>query len=122
MAVLRFLFVFALFAVPFSVLAQNTEEAVKEKMRRETAFVEQILVDAKNLRLPENRAFVDAKVAGALWQTDENRARGLFRNAALDLLAAQSEAENEKMQQGVFGQFDLRSIAALGNFECDCES
>ncbi len=65
MSAIRFFFVFVLLVFPFSVSAQNNDkavkdndEAVKEKLRRETALLDQILFDAKNLRLPENRAFV----------------------------------------------------------------
>ncbi len=93
---LRFLLVFALFAVPFSVFTQNNDEAVKEKLRQETALLEQILADVKNLRLPENRAFIYAKVGNALWQTNEKRARALFQNSIADLIAAQTEADAEK--------------------------
>ena len=100
---LRFFLVFVLLVFPFSVSAQNNveaakekDEAIKEKLRQETALLEQILVDAKNLRLPENRAFVYAKVANALWQTDEKRARAFFQNSISDLIAAQAEAETEK--------------------------
>ncbi len=93
---LRFLFVFVLFIFPFSIFAQSNDEAAKEKLRQETALLEQILADAKNLRLPENRAFIYAKVGNALWQTDEKRARAFFQNSIADLIAAQTEAEAEK--------------------------
>lgn len=93
---LRLFFVFALFAFPFSVFAQSNDEAVKEKLRQETALLEQILADGKNLRLPENRAFIYAKIGNALWQTNEKRARALFQNSIADLIAAQNEAEAEK--------------------------
>ena len=100
---LRFFLVFVLLVFPFSVFTQNNgeaakenDEAVKEKRRQETALLEQILTDAKNLQLPENRAFVYAKVGNALWQTDEKRARALFQNSINDLIAAQTEAEAEK--------------------------
>ncbi|MEJ7861481.1 MAG: hypothetical protein WKF90_07575 [Pyrinomonadaceae bacterium] len=92
----RFLFIFTLFVFPFFVSAQNSDEATKEKLRQETTLVEQILADAKNLRLPENRAFVYAKVGNALWEKDEKRARALFQNSIADLIAAQMEAEAEK--------------------------
>lgn len=94
---LRFFFVLAFLIVPFSVFAQKNDEAVvKEKLEREKVFLEQILTDAKNLRLAENRAFVFAKVGNALWQTDEKRARAFFQNSISDLIAAQTEAESEK--------------------------
>jgi hypothetical protein len=103
MSTIRFFFVFLLLVFPFFVFAQNNvetakekDEVLKEKLRRETALLEQILLDAKNLRLPENRAFVYAKVGNALWQTDEKRARALFQNSISDLITAQTEAEAEK--------------------------
>lgn len=48
------------------------------------------------MRLPENRAFVDAKIGSALWQTNEKRARALFENAVGEMIAAQNEAETER--------------------------
>jgi hypothetical protein len=103
MLTIRFLIVFVLLVFPFSIFAQNNgeaakekDEAIKEKIRQETALLEQILLDAKNLRLPENRAFVYAKVGNALWQTDEKRARALFQNSISDLITAQTEVEAEK--------------------------
>ena len=108
MQAIRFLFVLALFVFPFHLFAQNTddgvpktdaetaESAAKEKLRQQTALLGQILVDAKNLRLPENRAVIYAKVGNALWQTDEKRARALFQTSISDLITAQTEAESEK--------------------------
>lgn len=133
MLTLRFLFVLALFVFPFCVFAQDTNDgiptidaatataAAKERVRQETALLEQILADAKNLRLPENRAFVYAKVGNAWWQIDEKRARALFQNSIIDLLAAQTEAEGEKNNQQylnnlIYGQSPrweiLQTIAA----------
>lgn len=122
---LRFLFVFALFIFPFSVFAQNNDEAVKEKLRQETALLEQILADVKNLRLPENRAFIYAKVGNALWQTNEKRARALFQNSIADLIAAQTEAEAEKgkkeyLNNLIYGQsprWDILNIIAARDAE-----
>jgi hypothetical protein len=62
----RFLFIFTIFIFPFFISAQNVDEAAKEKLRQETVLLERILADAKNLRLPENRAFIYAKVGNAL--------------------------------------------------------
>lgn len=100
MPLLRFLsictFIFTFFVFPSLVFAQDTEETAKEKLRRQTVLLAQILDNAKNFRLPENRAFIYAKVADALWQTDEKRARELFHNSIGDLATAQTEAEAEK--------------------------
>lgn len=95
MSILRFLFFFVLIAQPFRTVAQ-TENPAKEKLRREAAFVEQILSDAQNLRLPENRALVYGKIANVLWQTDEKRARRIFQDALNELIAAHGEAETER--------------------------
>ncbi len=96
MPAVRSLLLLALLIFPSIIFAQTVEEAAKEKQRRQTEFLEQVLGDAKNLRLPENRAFVFVKVGNALWQTDEKRARQLLQSAVNDLIAAQTEAETEK--------------------------
>ena len=103
MTAVRFLFFLALLIFPTAIFAQNDEEAAKEKIRQQTEFLEQVLGDAKNLRLPENRAFVFGKVGNALWQTDEKRARQLFQDAITDLIAAQTEAATEKNGKQWFG-------------------
>ncbi|MDQ3373097.1 MAG: hypothetical protein M3521_04315 [Acidobacteriota bacterium] len=105
----RFLFIFTIFIFPFFISAQNVDEAAKEKLRQETVLLERILADAKNLRLPENRAFIYAKVGNALWQTNEKRARELFQNSINDLIAAQMEAEavkgkKEYLNNLIYGQ------------------
>lgn len=103
MSKLRFLSVFLLLFTIVPTLAQTDEvEKIKEKQRREIAFVEEILKDARHLRLPENRAFIYAKAADALWQTNEKRARELFQNSIGELLAAQAEVEGEKRNQRFF--------------------
>lgn len=114
MSIPRFFLALAFFVSPFFALAQ-TDDAAKEKQRRETAFVEQILVDAKNLRLPENRAFVYAKIGGVLWQADEKRARRLFQDSISELTAAQNEAENERgnkqyLNNLIYGQSPRQEI------------
>lgn len=117
----RFLFILTLLVFPFFISAQSTDEATKEKLRQETALVEQILAGAKNLRLPENRAFVYAKVGNILWHTDEKRARALFQNSITDLITAQTEAEAQKgkkeyLNNLIYGQSPrlviLQTIAA----------
>ena len=68
------------------IFAQDTDEAIKEKMARQTKLLEEILADAKTLRLPENRALVFARVGNAYWQTDEKKARKLFADAIADTI------------------------------------
>lgn len=108
---LRYLFVLTLLIVPFSVFAQDAADTVqttadstkaKEKLSQQIKLLEQVLVDAKSLRLPENRAVVFAKVGNALWQIDEKRARALFQSSIADLIVAQSEIESFKGNKQLF--------------------
>ena len=82
----------------------KTDQAVKEKQERERKLLEEILADAANLRLPENRAYVYARVGSALWQSDEKTARRLFQEAVAELIAGQTEAANEKVSSRPFFQ------------------
>ncbi len=99
---IRFLLLLALFVSPIFVSAQSIDDAATEKLRQKSVLIEQILTDAKNLRLPENRAFVYAKVGNALWETNEKRARTLFQDSITDLIAAQTEAEATKGKKEYF--------------------
>jgi hypothetical protein len=109
---------------------EKTDEAVKEKQERELKLLEQILSDAKNLRLPENRAFVFARVGNALWLTDEKAARKLFEDAIGDIIAAQLEVQSEKsasrqyFQPLLYGQtprHDIINLIGLRNAELALE-
>lgn len=103
MSKFRLLLPFLFFFTFVSVFSQNPdEEKIKEKQRREIVFLENVLEDARNLRLPENRAYVYAKLGDAFWQSDEKRARALFQNSINELIAAQSEIEGEKKNQQFF--------------------
>jgi hypothetical protein len=115
----RFFLFSLLLLFSINIFAQNSEDAVKESQERELKLLEQILSDAKNLRLPENRAYVFARIGGALWQTDEKRARKLFQDAVGELTAAQIEAQNEKaanrqyLQALIYGQAPRHDIINL---------
>ncbi len=116
---------FLLFLLSFSAFTQNKDDSAKEKLERETKLLEQILSDAQNLRLPENRALVFARVGSAYWKTDEKQARKLFQESVSDLMTAQTEAANEKngklyFQALIYGQsprLDIINLIAA----CDAE-
>ena len=99
-----------LFILTVNNFAQTKDdEAAQEKIARETKLLEQILADAKNLRLPENRALIYSRVGSAFWQADEKKARKLFADAIADVMTAQTEIQNEKgnkqfYQALIFGQ------------------
>lgn len=80
---------------------QSDEEkakARKELERKALALLEETLQGAQALKLAENRAALRAQAADLLWPRDEKRARALFREAAADILAAQSgsDSSNER--------------------------
>ena len=78
---------------PFYVLAQETDDAAKEKQRRQVVLANQLLSDIPTLKLGENRALVYAKVGSFIWKTDEKLARTLFQNSVGELINAQNQAE-----------------------------
>jgi len=89
-----------LFILSINNFAQTAdEEAAKEKVARQTKLLEQILADAKTLRLPENRALIFARVGNAYWQSDEKKARKLFADAISDVITAQTESFDEKINK-----------------------
>jgi hypothetical protein len=78
-------------AIPFSAQtsAQTSEKEKEQKEnekrqeleRKTVALLDEIASEAWGLKLPENRAFVQATVAELLWTRDEKRARSLFWEA-----------------------------------------
>lgn len=85
--------------LPATNAAESREEREKaraELEKKAVTLLERTLEDASLLKLPENRAYINANVADFLWKRDEKRARHLFRAAAAELILAQ--AEFEKLQ------------------------
>jgi hypothetical protein len=81
-----------------SALAQDpapSGDADLKKARR-AKIIDAIVRDAGELRLPENRAFVSAKLGSLIAKEDPERASALFKSAVADLMAAQGIAENNK--------------------------
>jgi hypothetical protein len=67
---------------------QEAIELKKELERKTYALLEEIIVSATLLKLPENRALVQSSAADLLWTRDERRARALFREALENLRQA----------------------------------
>src|SRR5438105_11997697 len=82
--------------IPAFLFAQPVDDAAKEKQRRRSALIEQILADLPNLRSAENRAIVYAKVGNLIWNSDQKQATLLFQNAVGQLIGAQMRAEADK--------------------------
>ncbi len=109
MAARKFLLFSLVLLLSFNAFAQDSDDALKKKRERELKLLEQILAEAKNLRLPENRAIVFARAGNALWQTDEKRARKLFSDAIAETINAQLDVQNERgnkqyFQNLIYGQ------------------
>ncbi|MDQ4123279.1 MAG: hypothetical protein M3209_17730 [Acidobacteriota bacterium] len=105
MKIIRFVFatalVFTVLLPAFSQLpatstAESKEEKAKARLELEKkalTLVDRAAEEVTLLKLPENRAYVNAHVADLLWKRDEKRARRLFRSAAEELILAQTELE-----------------------------
>jgi hypothetical protein len=78
------------------VFAQSDEEAAKARRERLNAILAGSLAEVQDLKLPENRAILYARIGSLTWPQDEKRARALFRNAAAELIAAQDLAESKR--------------------------
>jgi len=85
------------FILSVAAFAQDpaSQDADLKKARR-AKIVDSISRDAAELRLPENRAFVSAKLGAEFWKDDQERASTLFKNSITDLIAAQAVAESNK--------------------------
>ena len=89
---------------------QDEAEIERAKTLKRAKLIAAIEEDTSQLRLPENRAFINSKIAAILWSTDEGRARSLFRTAVTDLIAAQNAAEASK-NRGIY--YDLLQSQSL---------
>ena len=89
----RIILLLIILTASFSSFAQETENI--EKQKRLLKLAEEILADAQNLQLPENRAVVYAQIGAQLWQTDKKRGEQLFQAAVGELINAQNQAANE---------------------------
>ena len=98
----KFLLSFLILLVVFSIAAAQEQkpdpEAEKAKAERRAKLLAAIEEDAKQLRLPENRALMNARIAASAWTSDEELGHKLFRSAVNDLIAAQEVAEANKNQ------------------------
>ena len=78
-------------------------------------MLDQSAADASGLRLPSNRAVIDAMTADIYWAKDEKRARELFHSAAGELITYNAETEKEAADNpdqflvSLFDQNDPRS-------------
>jgi hypothetical protein len=91
-----------------------------EEVRRTTAIslVNALADDARTFREPRLRSRVQARAADALWETDRERARELFRRAWAEAAAADADAdrrvaEERRRQQRERGSFSIQMPPSL---------
>jgi hypothetical protein len=82
----------------------SQQEVQSAATARGLSLIEEITVEARALRLPENRAFVQAVAAELLWTHDEKRARSLFLEALSNMGditsgVAQDDPEFTRLEQ-----------------------
>jgi len=84
-------------AAAVTVLAQQPDaDAAKLKEQRRTALTARVASDADQLKLPENRALIHARLGVIAWRNDAEHGKKLFQTAVGELNAAQQEAESAK--------------------------
>jgi tetratricopeptide (TPR) repeat protein len=89
-----------LLVITAGLVAQSTPEIEKGKEVRRAKMIEQVVTEVPQLRLPENRAIVFAKIGAVISKNDPERGRSFFRNAIAELIAAQDFAEQNKRLNG----------------------
>lgn len=60
---------------------RQQQEPQSEMIKKGLGLVEEIIIEARALRLPENRVFVQAAAADLVWAHDEKSARAIFYEA-----------------------------------------
>jgi hypothetical protein len=79
----------------------DKEKKQKAKNEHVVKMLEQSIVEAGSLRLPQNRAVIYALTGDMFWKFDDKRARELFRNAGAELVAYNLEVEKERSDSDV---------------------
>jgi len=81
---------------------QSDVEAAKLKERRLAVLTAKIASDAGQLKLPENRAIISARLGAIAWKVDQDQGKKLLQTAISELNAAQQEAEAAKGKAHLF--------------------
>ena len=94
-----------------SQTAEEKEAARKELEKKAVEMLDGLIIDARALRVPENRVRVLTSAADLLWPRDEKRARALFRDVAAALneaAAANKSGDEEKRDRARNSVYMLR--------------
>lgn len=82
-------------------------ELKKELENKTLALLEEIIMGATTLKLPENRAIAQSGVADLLWKRDEKRARALFKSALENLAEAARQFPSQTSAEHRRARFSL---------------
>jgi hypothetical protein len=73
-------------------------EKQKEIDERIVKMLDQAIMEAGSLKLPQNRAVIYAITGDLYWKFDDKRGRELFKNAAAELVAYNHEIDKERRE------------------------
>jgi hypothetical protein len=82
-----------------SAIDNQTPEVDKEVKSKALQLLDVVIKDTETLKLPENRAWLQANIAAVLWRYDETRAHNLFKEA-LNNLDAFINGDRPEDQEG----------------------
>ncbi|HEV2863843.1 MAG TPA: hypothetical protein VGX48_22800, partial [Pyrinomonadaceae bacterium] len=94
-----------------SQTAEEKEAAQKELEKKAVEMLDGLIIDARALKILENRVRVLTSAADLLWPRDEKRARSLFRDVASYLneaAAANKSRDEERRRYGQGTVYTLR--------------
>ncbi len=95
--------IFVLMFAAYAVFAQTPDaHAAKLKEQRRAALLAKIHADAEQLKLPDNRSIISARLGVIAWKNDPDRAKKLFQAAVSELNSAQEEAEAAKGKANLY--------------------
>ncbi|HVF57394.1 MAG TPA: hypothetical protein VM934_14665 [Pyrinomonadaceae bacterium] len=92
--------------------AEEKEEARKELEKKALVMLDEIVGDARSLRVPENRIRILTGAADLLWPRDEKRARAIFREAVASINEAAGKAkvgDRERRSRAYWSVFQMRA-------------
>lgn len=94
--------------------SEKIKTAAQELEKNALEMLEEVVVAAAALKLPENRALIYTTVGDTLWLKDEKRARGLFRAAAGEIVQAMNtkveKPEQVRINETQFGRQEIVSL------------
>jgi hypothetical protein len=90
------------FAAATALPQQPDADAAKLRDQRKAALVGRVVSDSEQLKLPENRAILNARLGVMAWRTDQERAKKLLQSSISELNAAQQEAESARGRSNLY--------------------